>query len=147
MKNHNVVPTSSSILLALLALEDQHGGNKDRQNEELSIPLGSLYNRVSNDNDQGWIELPYFNTSIENLAEAGLISINTPKATETTTGTSGNVAARQNHETHFTVQTALRTVALTTAGRAIAEQHPEWSTNEVPEHAMTAAGGSGGNRR
>lgn len=144
MKNHRVIPNSSSILLALLALEDQHGGNKDRQNEELNISLGSLYNRVSNDNDQGWIELPYFNTSIENLAEAGLISINTPKATETTTGGS---SVGPGATTHFTVQTALRTVALTTAGRTIAEQHPEWSSNEVPEHAMAAAGGSSGNRR
>lgn len=138
MKNHTVITNTSQILLALLTLQGEQENNHDRATEDPSIPLGSLYNRVSNDNDKGWIELHHFNTSIENLQEAGLINVNTPEAV---TGPTSTNATKTSHA-KFTATTQLRTVALTPAGRVLAEAHPEWSTNEVQEHAIAAAGGS-----
>jgi hypothetical protein len=96
------------------------------------IPLGQLYNRVSDDNGGCYVNPESFHQGIEGLKNAGLATI-TESQTE-------DVPTRAPHTT--TVETALTTVQITPQGRELANKHPEW-TMETQERTQTAGAGGG----
>ena len=135
MKNVVVILNSSSILLALHHLETR----RERRGDEVpSFPLGELYSRVTEENEGNFVALSTFNNSIEELENAGLVTVTTTKTEPTQTEASNKKTATTEQPT---ITTQPRTICLTTAGRNLAENHPEWSSIEVSDQVMVAGSG------